>query len=152
MDELTFLTLIITVGTIVLVYFGFMSWRSGTRGQRLVQCKDLYDEYLKLSKIIEIIRQPDYLRTDRRDLAVSIPLWSLHIREAEFEAISSIVRRNNPKIEPRTCDAWEQVIILKRSQYPSVTIVFEVSKDAFSNFERDVKTTLNSTTQTLRKH
>ena len=151
MDEVTLLNLVIAFGTILLICFGVLSWRSRKQRRRHARSKELHSEYLKLFKIIEAIRDPNYLKTDPRDLAVAVPSWSLHIRDAEFETINSIVRGNNPQIETHTNDAWKQVTISRKSRYPSSTIVFEVNKEAFSNFESDVKMTLDRLGQILRK-
>lgn len=152
MDEVTFLNLIIAIGTILLVCLGLVSWRSRKQRQQRVRSKELHAEYLKLSNIIEIIREPNYLKTDPRDFSVAVHPWSLHIGETDFEAIDRIVRHDNPQIETHTCDAWKQVVILRKSRYPSSSIVFEVNGKAFGNFEHDVKSTLDKQGHILRKY
>lgn len=93
MDESTLLNLVIAVGTIGLVFFGVISWRSGRQKRRLVRSRDLHREYLKLSKIIEAIREPNYLKTDFHDLAVAVSPGSIHIRERELRTLTNIIRR-----------------------------------------------------------
>jgi hypothetical protein len=151
MDELTLLTLVIAAGTIALVYFSAFSWRSSRERRRLLRYRDLHGEYRRVSNIIELIRRPNYLRTDPRDLSVVVDPFSIHIRETEFTATDMIVRRNNPRIEPHTCNAWRQVVVARRSRYPSATIVFQVSKVAFDNFEGDVNGTLDKVAKALRE-
>jgi hypothetical protein len=154
MDELTLLTLVIAMGTIVLAYFSASSWRSKKEKRRLLRYRELHGEYLRVSNIIEVIRRPDYLRTDYRDLSVFVDSFSLHIRQSDFDAIDLIVRRNNPLIEPHTYYAWGQVVdpvSRKRSRYPSGTVVWEVRRIAFEDFAKDVNRTLDETANALRE-
>lgn len=154
MDELTLLTLVVAAGTIILVYFTAVSWRSKKQERRLLRFRDLHGECRRVSDIIELIRSPDYLRADPRDLSVAVDPFGIHIRQTEFTAIDRIVRRNNPRIEPHTYYAWRQVVdpaSIKRSEYPSGIVVFEVRRIAFENFANDVNRTLDEAANALSK-
>lgn len=102
MDKLVFLSPVVAVGTIILVYLAASSLRSDRRSQRLHHYRNLHDEYRRVSNVIETIRAPEYLRTDLRHLSVAVEPFSVHVGEKEFGEINAIVRRNNPLIEPQT--------------------------------------------------
>lgn len=112
--------------------------------------RESHGAYLNLSALIEKIRDPNYLRADFHDLSIVVPPGSLHILQADFEAIGQITRPENPDIEPHTCDAWRKVRALGTYYYPSGIRVVEVNSQAFGDFEEDVKRTIDRLVQTLR--
>ena len=145
---LTALTLVIAVGTMMLVYLA-SSRRAEKQNWRLHRSENAHGEYRKLNRLVSVIKRSDYLRSDQRDLNVVVEPFSMHVGQTEFERLNAIIQ-SNPYIEPHTCDAWAQVAVCRISRYPSGIQVVDISRVAFDNFAGDVSATLDALDHVLR--